>query len=77
VFAVGRAVELGLNLYAGCGGEGEAVADVGVALRWGCEWWRLRVNGCGVTWFYGGVGDFADGLLESAVFRCFGLGRAS
>ncbi len=64
MFAVGGAVELGLDVDAGRGGEGEAVADVDVSLGWGCERWGLRVDGSGVAGLNGGVGDFADGLLE-------------
>ena len=64
MLAVGGTVELGLNVDAGRGGEGEAVADVDVSFGWGCERWRLRVDRGGVAGFYGGVGDFADGLLE-------------
>ncbi len=64
MLAVGRAVELGLNVDAWGSGEGEAVADVDIAFRRGCEGWRLCVDGSGAGGFCGGVGDFADGLLQ-------------
>ena len=64
MFAVSWAVELGLDVDTGCGGEGETVADVDVSLRWRGERWRLRVDGRRIGGFDGGMGDFADGLLE-------------
>ena len=64
MLAVGGTVELGLDVDAGRGGEGEAVADVDVSLGWRCERRGLRVDGSRIAGLHGGVGDFADGLLE-------------
>ncbi len=64
MLAVRGTVELGLDIDAWGGGEGEAVADVDVSFGWGGERWGLCVDGSRVAGFYGGVGDFADGLLE-------------
>ena len=64
MFAIGGAVELGLDVDARRSGEGETVANVDVSLGWGCERRGLRVDGSGVAGLNGGVGDFADGLLE-------------
>ena len=64
MLAVGGTVELGLDVDAwGCG-KGEAMADVDVPFRWGCEWGSFCVDGRSVAGFYGGLSNFADGLLE-------------
>jgi hypothetical protein len=64
MLAVGRAVELGLDVDTGCGGESETVTDVNVSLGRGGERWGLRVDGVGIAGFCDGVGNFADRLLE-------------
>src|SRR5580693_6504639 len=75
MLAVRGAIELGLDVDAGCGGEGEAVADVDVSFGRGCEGWGLRVDGGGFAGFYGGMGDFPDGLLELRRGERFGFGQ--
>src|SRR5258705_13078373 len=64
MLAVGGTVELGLDIDAGRGGEGEAMPDVDITFGRRCERRGLRVDGSGIGWFYAGVGYFADGLLE-------------
>ena len=64
MLAVCGTVELRLDVDAGRSREGEAMTDVDVSLGWGRERLGLRVDGSGIGWFYGGVCDFADGLLE-------------
>ena len=58
VLAVGWAVELGLDVDAGCGGEGEAMANVGFALGRRCQRRLGCIDGWSVSGFDDGVGWF-------------------
>ena len=75
MLAVGGAIEFGLYIDSRRGREGEAVANVDISLGWRGERWGLRVDGSGIGWFDGRVGDFADGLLELGFGDGFGFGQ--
>ena len=76
MFAVGGTVELGLDVDAGRGGQGKAVANMNVAFRCGGEGSGFGVDGSGVAGFDGGMSDFANGLLELRLGEGFGVGQS-
>src|ERR1700722_11468435 len=75
MLTVGGTVELGLDVDARRGGEGEAVADVDLSLGGRRKRRGWRVDWSRVARFYARMSNFADGLLELRPGQRFGFGQ--
>jgi len=75
MLAIAWTVELGLDVDARRSGEGEAVADMDVSLRWRRQRRGFRVDGRSIARLHSGMGDLADGLLELRRGQRLGFGQ--